>query len=63
LIDLSDQPPARVSFGRKDRIVLEHVVEIDVPAGITLEHRDKSAMVDAGPKLWVVLFGVHWIAS
>jgi hypothetical protein len=32
LIDLLDQPPAYVTFGRGDRVVLEHVVEIDVPA-------------------------------
>jgi hypothetical protein len=64
LLDQHDQPPLRVRFGREDRVV-EHVVEIDVPDVITLEDRDRSAMVDpqnSGSR--VLSCSVYiWIAS
>ena len=65
LIDTRREPVDRL-FGRGEHdVVLENVVEVDVPATAAVEDRDRPPAVDVTPKLLLrsVLDGMHSSAS
>src|SRR5262249_12885860 len=51
LVGAWDEPGQRVRAIGEHHVMLQNVVEIDVQATVVIEDGDRSALIDAGPKV------------